>query len=208
MINDLIKVANSLDLLGLNKEADKIDLIIQKIAKSDQEYQVEKGVSQKHPTSLPHINFEWPWETWNKLPAASREDVYDVLDTLSWIPILGLGSLSAEFTLRIFAKEWDKAAMSLLFIIINFVFVYRATPKINLLKNTGKITTDIWKTILTNTNTKSIVLDELTNVAQETLESIASAFQKKSYTQPLAQNLRGLKGNVRGMVLKEMEKRA
>lgn len=66
MLKDLVKVANSLDLKGLTKEADRIDLLIRKIAEDD--INLEDSDIQYEPYG--HIELEFYPE-----PPVNIEDV-------------------------------------------------------------------------------------------------------------------------------------
>jgi hypothetical protein len=196
MIKDLIKVANRLDCLGLTKEADVLDDLIVRISRdlgSESEY---KQYMLEHPAPKGYNNsFDWPWETWVKLPEEDREDWYSLLEKLGWIPVLGLGPLSSKFVLKCFEEKWSEAAIALCFIILNFCFVLRYAGHISLLKRT-----------VAETAFRSVVSDVIINGFNEVADRVNEALSEVPSFRELASEFNVKKTLARQYVEAEIDR--
>jgi len=129
MIKDLINIANLLDKKGFLKEADELDLIINKLAKTDEDLEFRDNKVPKHE------GFIWPWDIWNSLSPAIRNDMHETLSNLALIPLLGVGAASADFLLNVFEGRYKEAAIQAIFILLQiFLASYFGRPQINLFK--------------------------------------------------------------------------
>jgi hypothetical protein len=207
MHSDLMYLANNLYKIGLTREPLILEKLMEKLGISDTivEYDVS---SQKQMLPKGYDDsFQWPWDAWNSLPQSTRDDFYEIVDTLSWIPILGTGALSAKFVWLLFEGKHQEAAVTLVFILLSFYMAVKLTPKISLLKSTGSIATDSLKEISKNMTTKSIVIDAVVNELQNLLDVIIKAFASKDpYFLNFSANLKSNKSHIKKYVEQEITK--
>lgn len=134
MIKELISIANLLDKKGFLREADELDLIINKLARTDEDLEFRDNKVPKHE------GFIWPWDIWNSLSPAIRNDMHETLSNLALIPLLGMGPASADFLLNIFEGEYKEAAIKAIFIILQISMAkYFGKPVINLFKRGSEV---------------------------------------------------------------------
>lgn len=218
MIENLIKVANSLDSKGLVKEADALDRIIYKLAVTDVELEEKRdwaarpkipavsGYTAAKATAPTGADFEWPWEVWNNLPERVRADFYDAMDDFSSvdvslrgetyrlsIPILSQGTLGTKFALQCFEGNWSQAAVSLAFIIISIFLSKEATKTIQLAKLTVAQTAA--KSIMIAV--KAEVVGQLVGALNPMFDKYAKILDSKESLKPLAAQLVAQKANIK-----------
>jgi hypothetical protein len=122
---------------GYSLELQKIDAAIEFKTRANYLFNMDKNLNHKEAVIKDEGNpyqpvNKWdkvtqsmmPWDTWNSLPKAARDDLYNVLGLLNWIPILNSGSTSASFVLKCFEKDWEGAALGFIFILISFFGIF------------------------------------------------------------------------------------
>lgn len=188
-MRELIRIANSLDNKGLIKEADLLDSIILKLSALTDielggEYD-EKRIPKNFSES------RWPWEVWNTLSEAARNDVYHTLNLLSWIPGIGIGPQSTKFILECFQGKWKEASASFIFIIIQpLLSAALALPRfahIAKLTAASKI----------NPTLKKTLSDTMFNMANEIVDRSVDIFNGSNFFKNLSPNLLNQKQNIR-----------
>jgi len=194
-MKELIKIANKLDDKGLIKEADLLDAIIFKLARSDielsgkYEYKIPKNFSESR----------WPWETWNSLSEVARNDVYDTLNLLSWIPALGVAPQSTKFVLECFEGKWKEASVTFVFIIIQPLLAqalllprFAHIAKLNL---ASKI----------NPSLKKALSDAIVNMANEIVDKSMEIFNSSDFFKNLSPHLLVQKQNIKFNIDKNID---
>ena len=189
MIKELISIANLLDKKGFLREADELDLIINKLARTDEDLEFRDNKVPKHE------GFIWPWDIWNNLSPAIRESVYDDLNSFGMIPILGMGSNSAEFLLKLFEGKYEESANSALIIILQFylsslpgkgikIDLYKKTSMIKDIANYIRrilplIATEISQDLIINGLAKflKIVIEEFKKFKTESLKQVGDKLE-------------------------------
>jgi len=212
---DLISIANILDEKKLFKEADILDNIIKKSFKdSNLEYKYEDVNKINIPNQK--INFDWPWNEWNSLSEGIKDDFYNTLDKLGWVPILGAGAQSAKFVLKCFEKKWNEAAISLVFILFQFFIAFKLASKAPAaissaaaaspsFSNYKVIMQNLGKEIAKDMSFKSRITDIIINGTNEIIENVAKSFSESKSFNPLSSEL--LRNKVtRNLVDKELNK--
>jgi hypothetical protein len=196
MIKDLIVLADRLDSKGLTIEADFLDSIISKMAGRDLGIETEsKQYLSEHPDKVPsHSGFEWPWEVWNKLPEKVREDFYALLENLSWIPVLGVGALSAKFTLQCFQGDTSGAAKTFVLILINFFFATKFLKKVSLIKET-----------VVQSMIRSAAIDMTVNGVNVLLEKALNNFRSNESFKEIANYISYEKNNIKNYVEQQID---
>ena len=176
MIKDLVSIANKLDQLGLFKEADSLDKFIKEAVLKDEgnPYQPVNKWDKITQSMM-------PWDTWNSLPKAARDDLYNVLGLLSWVPILNSGSASASFVLKCFEKDWKGAALGFIFILISFFMASNGPKVISLLKPAGGVIKQTLSNLLKDMNTKDLAIDWALNELSILLENAINSFNSSTY---------------------------
>lgn len=204
MYKDLKLLKNKLYNMGNLSEANAISNMI-KLSRdfgAEREYSDVKDGLPKSYTG----DFEWPWELWSSLSDPAKEEFYDILDILSWIPILGVGAQSATFTLKCFEGDWKGAGYALVWIILSFYMAKQLKAGVSLMKKTGKIMTDSMKEIAKDLTLKSLVIDFATNSVNELLTIVADAFDNSQHFKEIAQHLNAEKPNIKKYINSEISK--
>lgn len=204
MYKDLKLLKNKLHDMGNLTEAAALSNMI----KSSRDFGAEREYSDVN-AGLPKAyagDFEWPWELWSKLSDPAKEEFYNILDVLSWIPILGVGAQSATFTLKCFEGDWKGAAYALVWIILSFYMARQLKAGVNLMKKTGKIMTDSFKEIAKDLTMRSLVVDFATNSVNELLTAVAEAFDNSQNFKEIAQYLAAEKPNIKKYINSEISK--
>lgn len=198
MIKDLVILANSLDKKGLTKEADLLDSIILKIAKDPASEMEAKQELALIPSSY-NRSFDWPWETWRKLSDPAKEDFYDTISILEWIPILGVGAASAKFTLLCFEGKWSEAANALVFVILSIFMQKYFVKTISLIKSTPVAGyKEILRLIASDLTKRNMAIDACLNTVNTMIDKIINIFSKSKNFNQIATNLTNEKQNLRG----------
>jgi hypothetical protein len=217
MIKELTILANRLDGKGFTKEADLLDDIIFKLANDasgnttlspirDQQGSIagefdfsgrrEPEIRENvriSPSKVPqHKGFSWPWEVWNKKTEKEKEDFYDTLNLLSWCPFLSIGTDSLNFVLHLLDRQWGKAALSFIFIILSFYVPARFASKVA--AATGRIVL-----------TRAAKVDLALNIAKEAIDRAAVAFGSTDSFKDFSSHLIAQKNNLQKQIEERMD---
>jgi hypothetical protein len=152
--------------------------------------------------------FEWPWETWNNLPAKPKEELMDLLDKISYIPIIGVGGDAAKFVLSLYSGDYAGAARSLVMVVISFVLQVKMAGKIlTLQKASGSLVKDFFNiTLKTNRGVQGEIIGMGVQLVDSQLDSIASMLSgyKTEMMIGLSSGLSALRGGLKATIEKEI----
>jgi len=154
------------------------------------EYLISKGhvAEYKALNNMTKQAMEWPWEVWNNLPEKSRDEIKSFLDTISWIPVIGVGGDSAKFILSIYEEDYFGAARSLLMLILNFVIQIKMIGRVMVLqKSSGKALSEFIIALKTNRELQGEVIGFGLNIIDSQIDTISDAL--RPYTSDMMLNL-------------------
>jgi hypothetical protein len=168
----LLVLAKRLYNLGLKKESIEI-INLKKIyaMRTDEELDLKTNKS-------PAPQISWPWEAWNSLSPAIRQELYDDLSDASWIPFIGIGPQATTFLLKVFEGKTQDASIDLAFIIISFLLAGLGMTRIPPYFGKGALNRTIYyivQGIKNELKIKNIAVDLFLNLLNEFTDRITDA---------------------------------
>jgi methyl-accepting chemotaxis protein len=185
----LLVLAKRLYNLGLKKESIEI-INLKKIyaMRTDEELELKANKS-------PAPQISWPWEAWNSLSPAIRQELYYDLSDASWIPIIGIGPQATTFLLKVFEGKTQDASIDLAFIIISFLLNGLSIKKIPPHLGKGNLSNTIYyivQNIKNELKIKNISVDLFVDLLNELIDRIMNALSN-SQSESLKQTGKQLK---------------
>jgi len=151
---------------------------------------------------------EWPWETWNNLPAKPKEELMDLLDKVSYLPFIGIGGDAAKFMLSLYSGDYVSAARSMAMVVLSFVLQVKMVGKaLSLQKASGSLVKDFFNiTLKTNKELQGELIGYGVQIVDGQIDNIISLLKgyKTEMMVGLAKELSALRGNFRPTVEKEI----